>query len=103
RERHTSFSRDWSSDVCSSDLEHVELEAGNRLDDFTAHGHAAERVEDHAADRVDVLGMLAGCESAADGVGDVLDLRLGVDEEDARSEERRVGEAGRGGWCGADD
>src|SRR5690606_40439400 len=27
RSRHTSFSRDWSSDVCSSDLEHLRREA----------------------------------------------------------------------------
>src|SRR6266511_2081449 len=32
RRRHTRFSRDWSSDVCSSDLERGEL-GGQRADD----------------------------------------------------------------------
>src|SRR6266511_5461884 len=27
RRRHTRFSRDWSSDVCSSDLEHLDVES----------------------------------------------------------------------------
>ena len=64
-------------------VEHVELEAGNGVDDLAARRHAAERVEDHAADRVDVLAMLAGRERIADGLGDLVDLGLAVDDEDA--------------------
>src|SRR5690606_39839435 len=48
RRRHTRFSRDWSSDVCSSDLKNhawvtVVVEAGDYgrvLDDMAAHGGA---------------------------------------------------------------
>src|SRR5690606_40653338 len=32
RRRHTRFSRDWSSDVCSSDLRKAEVELFERLD-----------------------------------------------------------------------
>src|SRR5690606_39277158 len=31
RRRHTSFSRDWSSDVCSSDLYRIKQHDGNRM------------------------------------------------------------------------
>src|SRR5690606_39331693 len=32
RRRHTRFSRDWSSDVCSSDLAHLDVEVDYPLD-----------------------------------------------------------------------
>src|SRR5690606_39963972 len=32
RRRHTSFSRDWSSDVCSSDLESITLTVGTAIE-----------------------------------------------------------------------
>src|SRR5690606_39587480 len=44
RRRHTSFSRDWSSDVCSSDLRvmlGVRLREGLGLDALTAQGRTA--------------------------------------------------------------
>src|SRR2546422_11241606 len=49
RRRHTRCSRDWSSDVCSSDLEGVELllllSGGAALLDIDAHGfHPAREV-----------------------------------------------------------
>src|SRR5690606_40278642 len=36
RRRHTRFSRDWSSDVCSSDLTHIlgQIRTGQRVDHF---------------------------------------------------------------------
>ena len=40
-------------------VEHVELEAGNGVDDLAAGRHPAERVEDHAANGVDCLAVLA--------------------------------------------
>ena len=70
-------------DAARIGVEHVELEARDGLDDLAARRHAAERVEDHAADRVDVLAMLAGRERIADGLGDLVDLGLAVDDEDA--------------------
>src|SRR5690606_40352595 len=76
RRRHTSFSRDWSSDVCSSDLEQrVVAEAvltPGGVQDTALPGAFAD-------DRYRVLGMAY--------------QRQGADE--ARSEERRVGKEGR--------
>src|SRR5690606_41072975 len=91
RRRHTRFSRDWSSDVCSSDLIDqrftgtvlvVELRLGDTVVDVDRReGQLAallELVEPHHARR----GLL----------GDAADRR-------ARSEERRVGKGCRcGGW-----
>src|SRR6266511_3521971 len=47
RRRHTRFSRDWSSDVCSSDLRLQREDAQQR--DVLAHERAEEPVERHAA------------------------------------------------------
>src|SRR5690606_39632466 len=76
RRRHTRFSRDWSSDVCSSDLNarleslHVLVANPNRI---RAHGEAEE---------VDTRGGLAAF------MGLVLIQR---EHQGPRSEERRVG------------
>src|SRR5690606_39864344 len=82
RRRHTRFSRDWSSDVCSSDL-----------DDFPGE----------MAGGLGLAGLLLGFEGKgilffpADAV--LLRLVLGGLSHAVRSEERRVG---KGGWtCGA--
>src|SRR5690606_40504013 len=92
RRRHTSFSRDWSSDVCSSDL--VALDASDPTDiqvrgEFTLPG----RIQDSR--RVgDVLylvtledGWCWGCDGNQKTVVTSLDIS-------DRSEERRVGEEG---------
>jgi len=50
---------------------------------LAARGHAAEDVEDQAADRVDVLLMLAGLEGIADHRSDIRYLGLAVDQIDA--------------------
>src|SRR5690606_39832754 len=42
RRRHTRFSRDWSSDVCSSDLETVTRRTRYRLDKVTDRIHVLE-------------------------------------------------------------
>src|SRR5207302_8694197 len=70
RRRHTSFSRDWSSDVCSSDLEEL---VSRLLDD-----RGLEPVGEEA--RYQFLGVRPLVERA----------RLDVDPG-RRSEERRVG------------
>src|SRR5690606_40055642 len=77
RRRHTRFSRDWSSDVCSSDLEVFAFEAEG--------GH--DVVSDHLQESG--LGIGEGLASvfAQDPVAEVA----------ARSEERRVGKEGRAG------
>src|SRR5690606_40836493 len=85
RRRHTRFSRDWSSDVCSSDLQHGDQggEAGD--------GRGLPPVDAEEPGRV-------GGEQRDGGLGEGLDGTLeGGDPEGAsehgRSEERRVGKA----------
>src|SRR5690606_39459193 len=79
RRRHTRFSRDWSSDVCSSDLADwdVTLTAG---------------YEEVPADIVDLVCSMVGYAMAeAEGGGYAR-------RSDLRSEERRVGKEGRTRW-----
>src|SRR5207245_4329940 len=79
RRRHTRCYRDWSSDVCSSDLDrHHDPRGQDRVGD--AGVHEGDRVWRLVADRVDDL---RGRE-----------LQVGRD----RSEERRVGKEGRCRW-----
>src|SRR5699024_12039453 len=75
RRRHTRSKRDWSSDVCSSDLV---TKALNKIPGVTA----TVSLEDKEAQIV-----------AEDGVEPE---RMKEAVEDARSEERRVGKEGRG-------
>src|SRR5206468_8114483 len=91
RRRHTRSDRDWSSDVCSSDLEHI----------FERHvtkafilvclqvGEAGECLGDVALE--DVL-----CRVRARLVG--IPQRLDVGRKELRSEERRVGKECRSRW-----
>src|SRR5690606_40989819 len=89
RRRHTRFSRDWSSDVCSSDLLvvadaamgiHYAHLAGN--DDGTPLVHGDIRPE--------TLMVSFGGVCQVTGYG-----ALGVAPKESRSEERRVGKEGR--------
>src|SRR5690606_39586668 len=100
RRRHTRFSRDWSSDVCSSDL--VAARARDR-----DHRGAAELVElglvvlgddlvfadGRLREGIAAAGVLAGDAAG----GDVVLLADAIDE---RSEERRVGKEWRVRWGG---
>src|SRR5207302_2541741 len=77
RRRHTRFSRDWSSDVCSSDLE-LRTPFGAAINGGRVY------VADFGNDRVQVF--------AADGsVVSSLGVRGSGDGQLLRSEERRVG------------
>src|SRR5690606_40862757 len=49
RRRHTRFSRDWSSDVCSSDLDAGQQEADRHGPEVIAGGHAGTGGEDDVA------------------------------------------------------
>src|SRR5690606_39768803 len=86
RRRHTRFSRDWSSDVCSSDL------AGRDRPGVRRHTgtHPADRVQDHVevAPPVPLAGP-AGLPGLAATEG-APTLR-----QAQRSEERRVGKERR--------
>src|SRR5690606_41085215 len=81
RRRHTRFSRDWSSDVCSSDLD---------------AGFAMKAVEwkpvtgDGAT--VDVRAL------SGEATPTVAYARTAFDAGEGRSEERRVGKECRCGW-----
>src|SRR5690606_40424975 len=94
RRRHTRFSRDWSSDVCSSDLRLRRLyrlveEGSAEADDLLKERMAAIRAERDAAkaalDRA-VSGKVPGS-----GLDPATLVRFGQ-----RSEERRVGKSGWG-------
>src|SRR5690606_40947094 len=74
RRRHTRFSRDWSSDVCSSDLTRVYPAKRERSKDFSSHA---------------LICCLMSCWNPnPTSPARVTD----------RSEERRVGKEWRGGW-----
>src|SRR5690606_39458197 len=93
RRRHTRFSRDWSSDVCSSDLARpnvhlVLVGSGSPLME-TLQGIAAEK---GLARRVHFLGMRQDVPQILNG-SDIF--ALATETEATRSEERRVGEEER--------
>src|SRR5690606_40583993 len=80
RRRHTRFSRDWSSDVCSSDLIHPEQDRAEVLDALAAVDAVVVFDEDTPHD---IIGAVQP---------DVL-------VKGARSEERRVGKECRSRWA----
>src|SRR3712207_8117440 len=89
RRRHTRYWRDWSSDVCSSDLLAVlAVPAGDveRQDDPVAHLHLVDTVAD-----LDHLAHVLVPEPATG-------LEVGPPLVHVRSEERRVGKECRSRW-----
>src|SRR5690606_39600523 len=90
RRRHTRFSRDWSSDVCSSDLlwrspdEWGDL--GSVLDEWI------EEVSEALAEAVTAAISVIDVQTV------VLDGAFPRDVRTRRSEERRVGKGSRAGW-----
>src|SRR2546429_1866818 len=87
RRRHTRCSRDWSSDVCSSDLEiHLRRQ---QVDFSTVYYDAGQRV-------------LVPTSSSARGLQDLGGKRVCASAQSApipvRSEERRVGKECRSRW-----
>src|SRR5258707_5704702 len=87
RRRHTRYWRDWSSDVCSSDLE-------------------SERPLGAVTDGVDRLEVGTGAERLVAGAGEYQhfgiviggEATVAVEERRGRSEERRVGKECRSRW-----
>src|SRR5207253_8249300 len=92
RRGHTRWPRDWSSDVCSSDL----AEKG------IVYVHCKAGYSRTAAVAGAWLLRTGRAGSAAEAVGMIRNARAGVvirrEVIDGRSEERRGGEGGRGGW-----
>src|SRR5690606_40864457 len=88
RRRHTRFSRDWSSDVCSSDLK-----AGNLLPEALL-----EDPEIRMARDLVVWAPSPSRDAILARIDEFVGKQSALEE---RSEERRVGEECRAGW-GAD-
>src|SRR5690606_40951581 len=82
RRRHTRFSRDWSSDVCSSDLTDTVLEGVEERERLGSTGFGRGVAIPHA--------RIAGLKRP---VAALIKLAEPIDF-DARSEERRVGKVG---------
>src|SRR5690606_40269318 len=94
RRRHTRFSRDWSSDVCSSDLE--VSDGTHHFDGLVSHFLVTAVAQRHAWRHRDrVAGMHAHRVEVFDGTDN--DHIVGTV---ARSEERRVGKE-RSSWSAA--
>src|SRR5690606_40584942 len=98
RRRHTRFSRDWSSDVCSSDLNEDDNQRETCKTDI---GHAAEfgavAVSAHGPPRCNWHQRQTDCSD--DNAGDER-WKEARDAREYRSEERRVGKECRGRWWG---
>src|SRR2546427_7549997 len=82
RRRHTRFDCDWSSDVCSSDLDELaDLAAESR--------HHVEKI---------LIGWLYLAAQELDDPQDHAGQQYGKPEGSVRSEERRVGKECRSRW-----
>src|SRR5690606_39890863 len=95
RRRHTRFSRDWSSDVCSSDLETVSnplLEVADiRKISEIAHQRGIKVVVDNTFSPLSITPSLLG----ADVTVHSLTKYINGSSDTVRSEERRVGKERR--------
>src|SRR5690606_39744297 len=94
--RHTRFSRDWSSDVCSSDLRVVAVTGGaGMLGTVYARALAAAGAHVVVADiDGDAAAELAAAVTRESGVR-ALGVRVDVTDKASRSEERRAGDESR--------
>src|SRR5690606_39477228 len=95
RRRHTRFSRDWSSDVCSSDLVGGRARIGERL---KVGRLKLDRLAATTGRRL--IGVVEGEPGAQ---GRALEVHLRAKKEQCsfrchRSEERRVGKECRSRW-----
>src|SRR5690606_39797862 len=88
RRRHTRFSRDWSSDVCSSDLGPVQAGETITADMLAMRRRDMAGAGDGFADPAALVGQTAN-RSLAPGAAPT------ADDVVERSEERRVGEEAR--------
>src|SRR5690606_40318974 len=92
RRRHTSFSRDWSSDVCSSDLLRPVVDFSEQSLSLFAGALYTAAEKQLAESRHLVIEKKSQEVKKQDE-----ESRLIVQSED-RSEERRVGKECRSGW-----
>src|SRR5207249_5280945 len=95
--RHTRSKRDWSSDVCSSDLINVWFEC----DDWSGHVRGIADFEQYRLCAGEGVGIGGGGldRELARGCGHIRGPPAGVENQwlpiNLRSEERRVGKGGR--------
>src|SRR3546814_17254869 len=85
---------DWSSDVCSSDLDEFERRPTADDQDRVVEGHSAvgDGPTDHLVDGVVTADILAQCkEFAGGGAQSGREQATGQLEDQLRSDERRVG------------
>src|SRR5206468_7807297 len=99
--RHTSSDRDWSSDVCSSDLHALALGPQRGAPFFTAGALVRDfELEASEGRRVVVRGLFSGVLMGHDVPVILGAHRNARSFRSARSEERRVGKECGGGWGG---
>src|SRR5690606_40262331 len=94
RRRHTRFSRDWSSDVCSSDLKDIADEVATLEQSVYMDEGRLNVVNDR-------LSVLYGLQKKhrLETVADLIVLQQQLETKiQARSEERRVGNESRDCW-----
>src|SRR5690606_40123884 len=98
RRRHTRFSRDWSSDVCSSDLlADWDSRGGEQLAEWVRALSRAIRHVRSGEGLPELVQRLTGRLEQDSAMSPALRLGASVDLA-LRSEERRVGKAWRSGW-----
>src|SRR5690606_39519814 len=99
RRRHTRFSRDWSSDVCSSDLvEDIDFNP----DDFVARVNAdliGKYVNIASRTAGFITRRFSGVVLPPDPARQAATSKWSALALEARSEERRVGRGGRARWA----
>src|SRR5699024_12058005 len=91
RRRHTRSKRDWSSDVCSSDLAATaDLKDVNKVDNFHLEAYGQMAVNYNRD--IDVFPVVRSI------LTKISDSELVYRSPTDRSEERRVGKERRSGW-----
>src|SRR5207253_8155923 len=100
RRRHTRWPRDWSSDVCSSDL--VKFRLGIDYETLSKDHPRLVYASISGFGQSGPLATRPGFDQIAQGMGGLMSVTglPGDGPVRVRSEERRVGKGGRGGGVG---
>src|SRR5690606_40640307 len=101
RRRHTRFSRDWSSDVCSSDLRRYVRASDGVAEAWVIDGDPRAYARPAELDPDDVVQRGGTSYMAVEDMEDLLGLTYAYGRNGYRSEERRVGKERRSRWHGS--